>query len=117
MHYMILDSVGNAVATFDDREAALDALEEMVEAEAEAAEHLTLLSYDDKGDPVGAALTVEDVRSGRATVFQAPWVAPVATVGFGMKIPTIYRASSAASFWQPAIASGDRTPASASDAR
>jgi hypothetical protein len=61
MEYMILDSAGNAVASFDDETTARATLYAIVEVEPEAADHLVLLTYDDDGMPVGDAKTYVDV--------------------------------------------------------
>jgi hypothetical protein len=58
MYYVILDSTGNLVESFDDENAARAALERMVHDEPEAADHLALLTYDEHGEPVGEAVTV-----------------------------------------------------------
>jgi hypothetical protein len=61
MEYMILDSAGNAVASFEDEAAARATLYAIVEVEPDAADHLVLLAYDDDGMPVGDAKTYVDV--------------------------------------------------------
>jgi hypothetical protein len=112
MHYMILDSAGNAVDTFDDLRAALDALERLVEAEPEAAEHVVLLSYDAEGNPVGEALTVEDARNGRVIFADSPWVAGAATGVVGPTTSLTYQFG-AAGFQSRAafVSSGESVPA------
>jgi hypothetical protein len=111
MHYMILDSAGNAVDTFDDLRAALDALEQLVEAEPEAAEHLVLLSYDAEGNPVGEALTVENARNGRVILADSPWVAGAATGVAGPAISLTYQFGSAAFQSKAAFVTGEGVPA------
>jgi hypothetical protein len=61
MQYMILDSFGNALASFDDDATARATLHAMVAVEPDSAEHVVLLDYDDEGMPVGEAKTVFDV--------------------------------------------------------
>lgn len=64
MEFMILDSAGNAVASYEDDLTARAVLHATVAVEPEAADHLVLLAYDDDGMPVGDALTVFDVQPG-----------------------------------------------------
>lgn len=61
MQYMIFDSAGNALASFDDEGRAHATLYSILRIEPDAAEHVALLAYDDDGMPVGDALTVFDV--------------------------------------------------------
>jgi hypothetical protein len=61
MDYMILDSAGHAIASFDNEAAARATLYAIVEVEREAADHLVLLAYDDDGMPVGDARTYVDI--------------------------------------------------------
>jgi hypothetical protein len=58
MYFVILDSTGNLVESFDDETSARNALERMVHEDPEAADHLALLTYDAQGEPVGDAITV-----------------------------------------------------------
>jgi hypothetical protein len=60
MDYMILDSAGNALASFNDETTARATLHAIAAVEPEAAEHVVLLAYDDEGMPIGEALTVLD---------------------------------------------------------
>lgn len=53
MHYAIFDSTGNLVESFEDEQAARKALDRIVDAEPEAAEHVALFIYDEDGMPVG----------------------------------------------------------------
>ena len=57
MYYVILDSSGNLVESFDDERQARATLQQIVGEEPEAAEHLALLTYDEHGEPVGDAIT------------------------------------------------------------
>jgi hypothetical protein len=58
MYFVILDSTGNLVESFDDESSARAALERIVHDEPEAADHLALLTYDEHGEPVGEAITM-----------------------------------------------------------
>ncbi len=53
MRYAIFDSTGNLVESFADEQSAREALDRIIDAEAEAAEHVALFVYDDDGMPVG----------------------------------------------------------------
>jgi hypothetical protein len=57
MYYVILDSTGNLVESFDEERQARAMLERLVGEEPDAAEHLALLTYDEHGEPVGDAIT------------------------------------------------------------
>jgi hypothetical protein len=59
MYYVILDSSGNLVESFQDEEAARTALSRIVHDDPDAADHVAILTYDDSG-PVGEAITVAD---------------------------------------------------------
>jgi hypothetical protein len=61
MTYMILDSTGSAIASFDDETAARATLRAIVAHEPEAADHVVLIAYDDDGRPQGEAATYEDL--------------------------------------------------------
>jgi len=61
VRYLILDSMGNAVDAFRTRVAAQATLRAIVEEEPEAADALVLLAYDDQGQPVGEAVTYDDL--------------------------------------------------------
>jgi hypothetical protein len=61
MDYLILDSAGNAVASFEDEVAARATIHAIVAVEPEAAQHLALLAYDEDGQPVGEAVSAMDV--------------------------------------------------------
>jgi hypothetical protein len=62
MYYVILDSTGNLVESFDEQSAARAALERMVHDEPDGVDHLALLTYDDLGEPVGEAITLTASR-------------------------------------------------------
>lgn len=65
MYFVILDSTGNLVESFDDEREARSALERMVREEPDAAEHLALLTYDTSGNPVGEAFRVQAAPAAR----------------------------------------------------
>jgi hypothetical protein len=56
-YYVILDSTANLVESFDQEEEARAALEAIVHQDPDCAEDYAVLVYDDKGQPVGEALT------------------------------------------------------------
>jgi hypothetical protein len=53
MHYAIFDSTGNLVESFEDEESGRKALDRIVDAEPEAAEHVALFVHGEDGMPVG----------------------------------------------------------------
>lgn len=61
MDYMILDSRGDAVATFDDETAARATLRAIAQSEPDVASDLVMIAYDDDGMPVGEAVTAADL--------------------------------------------------------
>ncbi len=67
MDYMIFDSAGNALESFDSEMAAVIALINMAETNEDAARQLAVLSFDDAGEVAGDAVTVADVRPEIAT--------------------------------------------------
>ena len=73
MDYMIMDSAGNAVASYDDDLTACAVMHAIVAIEPDAADHLVLLAYDEDGMPVGDARTIVDVPSG-VVVEPSPFV-------------------------------------------
>jgi hypothetical protein len=58
---MILDSAGNAIASFTDEMTARATIHAIIRIEPESADELVLLAYDDDGMPVGQAQTFFDV--------------------------------------------------------
>lgn len=58
MCYVILDSSGNLIESFDQEPEARAVPDQIVREEPEAAEHVALLAYDDHGEPVGDAITI-----------------------------------------------------------
>jgi hypothetical protein len=61
-HYVILDSTANLVDSFDEEREARLALETIVRDDPDSAGEYALLTYDDKGHPVGEALIGSDVH-------------------------------------------------------
>jgi hypothetical protein len=53
MHYAIFDSTGNLVESFEDEQSARKALDHIVDAEPEAAEHVALFVHGEDAMPVG----------------------------------------------------------------
>jgi len=53
MQYAIFDSTGNLIESFEDERSAREALDRIIDAESEAAEHVALFVYGDDGMPVG----------------------------------------------------------------
>jgi len=53
MHYVLLSSTGNMIDSYDEEAGARAALQRIVEAEPDAAEHIALLTYDESGLPTG----------------------------------------------------------------
>lgn len=61
MYYVILDSTGNLVESFDDEAEARAALSKLVhDGPSDAADHYALLTCDEAGHPVGDAVTISD---------------------------------------------------------
>ncbi len=61
MEYMILDSGGNALASFTDETTARATLHAIVRVDPDAADYVVLLAYGDDGMPVGDAMGAIDV--------------------------------------------------------
>jgi hypothetical protein len=61
MTYMILDSTGSAVASFDDETAARATLRAICQYEPDAVDHVVMIAYDDDGMPVDEAITFDDL--------------------------------------------------------
>lgn len=53
MHYVLLSSTGNMISSYEEEPAARAALQRIVEAEPEAAEDITLMTYGEDGLPTG----------------------------------------------------------------
>lgn len=60
-YYVILDSTANLVESFDDKQEALRALEQIVQQDPESADEYALLTYNNKGRPVGQAVVGSDL--------------------------------------------------------
>ena len=60
MYFVIFDSSGNMVDSFDDEGDARAALDRIVHEDADAADHFAILTFDVACDPVGEAITVAD---------------------------------------------------------
>lgn len=56
MTYSIFDSTGNLVDAFNDRDAAIAALTEIVRAEPDAADAVLLVAQDDEGNMIGETI-------------------------------------------------------------
>jgi hypothetical protein len=56
MTYSIFTSTGNLVDAFDDRDAALALLTDIVRSEPEAADDVFLVAQDDEGNFVGETI-------------------------------------------------------------
>ena len=54
---MILDSYANLVSLFHQEAEARAALEQIVHQDPDSADEYALFQYDDRGNPVGAALS------------------------------------------------------------
>lgn len=65
MHYAIFDSTGNLVESFEDEESARKALDHIVDAEPEAAEHVALFVHGDDGMPIGTPIFARAVSGVR----------------------------------------------------
>jgi hypothetical protein len=55
-YYVILDSTGNLVDSFDTEAEAHAELERIVKQDPDAADEYAMIQYDDHGHPVGEAL-------------------------------------------------------------
>ena len=63
MYYTIFDSTGNLIDSFEDEQSARAAMDQIVNAEPEAAEHLALFICDDNGKPVGDPIFARAISS------------------------------------------------------
>jgi hypothetical protein len=50
--WMLMDSSGNLIDSYDDEASARAALRQIVEADGANAEHVALIGFDADGDPV-----------------------------------------------------------------
>jgi hypothetical protein len=60
-YYVILDSTANLVDSFDQEDEARAALEAIVQQDPDAADEYAMLTYDDRGSPIGEALTGSEI--------------------------------------------------------
>src|SRR5690242_159465 len=67
MDFMIMDSAGNAIESYDSDGGAMQALITFAENDARAAATLAVLAFDDAGELVGDPITVADLRPEAAT--------------------------------------------------
>lgn len=67
MDFMIFDSAGNAVESFETQRDAVVTLVDMAAQDPAVAQHLAVLGFDDEGEAVGEPITVADVRPDVAT--------------------------------------------------
>ena len=112
MDYMILDSTGNALASFDDELTARATLHAIVAVEPDAAEHVVLLAYDDQGMPAGDALTVVDCPppvSVEPSEFLQPWLTDALVRRVSKEQRRYVGASGPA--WEPQVGGGVAVPA------
>jgi hypothetical protein len=65
MTFSIFDS-GNLVASYNDEQAAIEALTQLVHDDPESAEDVVLVTFDDLGEPAGDPVTGSSVRSAQA---------------------------------------------------
>lgn len=63
MQFVIADSEGSVLDTFDDRSAAESALRLMVNHDWAASDDLLLVPYDDVGNPAEDAIMFEDISA------------------------------------------------------
>lgn len=53
MNYVLLSGTGNLIDSYGEEAAARAALQRIVDGEPQAAEDVALMTYDEKGQPVG----------------------------------------------------------------
>ena len=61
MSFSIFDSTANLVDSFDDRDEARAALENIVRQDPDAADEYAMFEFDKSGQPVGDAMTIADL--------------------------------------------------------
>ena len=61
MSFAIFDSTANLVNSFDDRDEARAALEEIARQDPDAVNDYAVFEFDSSGQPVGDALTGSDL--------------------------------------------------------
>jgi hypothetical protein len=57
--WMLMDSSGNMIDSFDGQETAREALREILEAAPGNADHLALIGFDADGEPVAPSAAVD----------------------------------------------------------
>jgi hypothetical protein len=67
MDFMIMDTAGNAIESYDSDVAAMQALIALAQDDERIATQLAILAFDDEGYAVGDPLTVADLRPEAAT--------------------------------------------------
>jgi hypothetical protein len=72
--YMLLDSTGSAINAYHEEVAAHAALRATVADDPAAAADIFLLAYDDDGNPVGEAVTIEDLPAMTMSIRATAWV-------------------------------------------
>lgn len=108
MTYMILDSSGNAIASYTDAVSARAALRSIVEQEPEAADHVLLIAYNEQGEPVGEAMMVSDLPPNTTAVDASPFImigVSQAVIGFTL---SRHIRTSGPTPWRPMIDVPDR---------
>jgi hypothetical protein len=65
MNFSIFDG-GNLVASYEDEQAAIEALTQLASDDPESAEDMVLVTFDDLGEVVGDPLPGSSVRSSQA---------------------------------------------------
>lgn len=65
MHYVIFDSTGNLVESFEDERSAREAIDRIVAGESDAAEHVALFICGEDGMPVGDPIFARPVSGVR----------------------------------------------------
>ena len=61
MHYALFDSTGNLIESFTDEDEARLALDAIALENPDAADEIAVLAYDDRGRPVGRAISANTV--------------------------------------------------------
>ena len=61
MAYAIFDNAANLVESFDDREEARAALDQIAGHDPDAVDDYAVFGFDSSGQPVGRALTVSEL--------------------------------------------------------
>jgi hypothetical protein len=67
MDFMIMDTAGNTIESYDSEVAATRALLAFAQDDDQTATQLAILAFDDEGEAVGDPLTVADLSPEAAT--------------------------------------------------